>query len=206
MCIPRANSPVYTEWWCPEFLSSGDVWLFFFRDAPFSKTGFSFLTEKVFQWLTGHSIARQSKSNGHDRPQFPASAFPEDGHFVCGSQRDNVEKTPRVASMSRRQCRRPEPAYLLLILELSSQGSSMSVATVWNRTGAALSRLTLLPSFAQKFLCGVKKASVRKKSNGFPKQSGLYSDSWQLHDQEVFLGDDPLPPVTKLQVSTISKE
>lgn len=51
-----------------------------------------------------------------------------------------------------------------------------------------------------------EKSQRQEESNGFPKQSGLYSDSWQLRGQEVSLGDDPLPPVTKLQMSIISKE
>lgn len=41
---------------------------------------------------------------------------------------------------------------------------------------------------------------------GFQSRVGFKVTLDSSHGQEVFLGDDPLPPVTKLQVSTIRKE
>lgn len=68
LCASPGLTALSTKEGCAHWIPvQWNVWFFFFRGVPFSKTGFSFLPEKVFQWLTAHSIARQSKSNGRDR-------------------------------------------------------------------------------------------------------------------------------------------
>lgn len=206
MCIPRANSPVYkgvVAHWIPVQLK---CLILFLSWCPFLQNRFLIspwegisVTDRTFysqtkqkQWALQAIVSSLSLPGGWTLCVWKSAR--QHGENPQGSKYVQEAMQETWAHLLPAHLGAEQPGILHVCCNCLKQDRSCFVQAY--------------PSaiFCLEVSLWSDKSQHQKESNGFPKQSGLYSDSWQLHGQEVSLGDDPLLPVTKLQVSIISKE